>query len=317
MTGKIDGTGVIQSDDGSTIAVENAQIPGDLRGVRGDGVGFGPLRLTSWAESTTVISDLEFEDAEAESWFPLLAVGGVAGTAAHYDREDGEIHNPERTALSRRGLLVTIGAATLFVGKSTAQSDSEQTYNVASFDLLQNLRGLKVDVDAAAADWFDGEDVEFFLSADGSMVGTFDADEPGKTLSPGTTGPVELESDTAVTFVQELIAKATADDKVIFEFRPQDTSFAGEPVDSEIELSSQPVVVETVQAAAPKEVLVRMNGTIIPHADESGDSAVGEWYVRDNTSLMYVVGPQTPDTSLVEVQANLDWTDRQKEKYFG
>ena len=316
MTGYIDGPGILESDTGSTIAVRDAQIPGDLRGVQGDGIGFGELRLTSWAESTTVLEGLTFEEAEPESWFPLLATAGVAGTAANYDREDGEVHGPERTALSRRGLLVTIGAATLFVGKSAAQ-ESDQTYNVASFDLLKNLRGLKIDVDPGVAQYLEGEDVVFFLSADDSTVGTFSADEPGKTINPGTTGTVELESDTALTFVQELIAKAKADDTVIFEFRPQDTSFAAETVGDEIELSSEPVVVETVDAADPSEVLVRMNGTIIPHADETGSHAVGEWYVRDNTSLMYVVGEDTPDTSLVEVQVNLGAVERYWEQYFG
>lgn len=314
MPGRIDGTGVLESEGGSSIAVTNVQLPGDLRGVQGDGIGLGALRLTSWAESTTVIEGLTFEQADS-SWLPWLMAGGVAGTAANRDPDDEE-EAVDRRSFSRRGLIATIGAATFFVGKSTAQSD-DTTYNVASFDLIQNLRGVKVDIDVGVANWLEGEDVEFFLTASGQSVGSFHPSEPGKTINPGTNGTVELESDTALSLIEELIAKADSEDKVVFEFRPQDTSFAEETVDSEIELSSEPVVVESVEAAEPSEVVLKMNGTIIPHTDESGSKPAGEWFVRDKTSLMFVVGPETPDTSLVEVQANVGTFDKLSEKYLG
>ena len=308
MPGRIDGTGILESDGGSSIAATDVQLTGDLRGVRGDGVGFGALRLTSWAESTTIIEGLTFEEASAD-WFPFLMAGGVAGTVATHDPDDNE-EAIDRRSLSRRGLLVTIGAATFLIGKSAGQSDETQTYNVATFDLIENLRGTKIDIDTAVANWLEGEDVTFFVSADGQSIGSFQPSEPGKTINPGTNGTVELESDTALSFIEELLAKARSEDKVVFEFRPQDTSFAEETVGDEIELSSEPVVVETVNAADPSEVVIKMNGTMIPNADESGSTAVGEWYVRDNTSLVYVVGEETPDTSLVEVQVNVGHLER-------
>ena len=310
MPGRIEGTGVLESQDGSKIAATDVQIPGDLRGVTGDGVGFGALRMTSWAESTTIIDGLAFEEADPDSWFPLLMGAGIVGTAAHKDANDPD-EAVDRRSFSRRGLLVTIGATTLLIGKSAGQTGGEsQTYNVASFDLIQNLRGVKVDIDVGVANWLEGEDVEFFLSADGVSLGTFNPSDLGKTINPGTNGTIELESDTALSLIEELIAKARSEDKVVFEFRPQDTSFAKETVGEEIELSSEPVVVETVDAAEPKEVVVKMNGTMIPHADESSNTAVGEWYVRDQTSLMFVVGEETPDTSLVEVQVNVGTVER-------
>jgi len=318
MTGRLDGPGVLESDGGSTVATTNAQVPGDLRGIRGDGVGFGAMRLTSWAESTTIIEGLQFKEADP-SWFPFLMAGGVAGTAANRDPDDPE-EAIDRRSLARRGVLVTLGAAatSLFVGTSSAQSDDDQrTYNVANFDLIQNLRGLKVDIDVAIADWLEGENVEFYLTADGQSIGAFQAASRGKTINPGTEGEIELESDTALSFVEELIADVGAEDTVIFEFRPQSTSFADETVDDEIALSSEPVVVETVNEAGPDDVMVKLNGTIIPHTNENGDKPAGEWWVRDNTTLMYAVGPDTPDTSLVEIQANIGWLDQQQERLLG
>ena len=315
---KLENIGV-STDKGSTVHATDAEVPGDLRLVRGDGIGFGALRLTSWAESTTIIEGLRFEEADP-SWFPFLMVGGAAGIVHHErDVDDGE-SGIDRQTLTRRGILVTAGAATaaLFVGSSSGQSAGDQkTYNVATFDLIQNLRGLKVDVDVGIADWLEDENVEFFLSAGGQPVGSFTASEQGRTINPGTTGTVELESDTALSLVEELIATVGADDTVVFEFRPQDTSFAAETVGDAIALSSEPVVVETVNEAEPSEVVLKLNGTIIPHADESGEKPAGEWWVRDNTTLMYEVGPETPDTSLVEVQANVGWVDRQRERFFG
>lgn len=314
MPGTLIGQGVLEPEDGSTIAAEDAHVPGDLRGVRTDGVGFGPLRLTSWADETTSISDLEFEEAEADSWLPFLSAAGATGAAAHYDREDGEVHDPDRTALSRRAVLATIGASTFLVGSTLA--NDQPTYSVASFDLEQNRRGLRVDVDEAAADFLEGEDVEFYLSADDAAIGSFELDEPGLTINPGTEGLVELESDTALTFIQRMIASVRSDDNVHFEWRPQDTSFADEPTGEEIVLSDQPVVVETIEAAGESATVIKMVDTIIPHTDENGSKPAGEWYT-DGTTLRYVVGEQTPDTSLVEAHANLGRIDRIRERHFG
>lgn len=309
--------GVHETTGGSTIAVENAQVPDDLRAIEGDGIGFGPVRLTAWADSTVIIGDLTFDEAEPGSWIPLLSAAGLVG-AAHHEEHDRDVLPADRRQLTRRGLIATVGAATLFLATGTTSAEDDPVYNVASFDLIQNYRGLKVDVDVGAAEWLEGEDVEFYLSAADSTIGAFEAGEPGKTINPGTNGTVELQSDTALTFLQRLVAKIGADDTVSFEFRPQDTSFAEETVGDQIVISTEPVIVETIKAAdEPSRALIRMNETIIPHADERGDKPAGEWYVRDNTALVYVVGPDTPDTSLVEVTANLGWLERRRETLFG
>lgn len=321
MPGRIDG-GVIEPEGGSTVSVDNAQVPGDLRGIRGDGVGFGPFRLTGWSGSPIAVSNLAFEPApEDDSWLPFLMAAGLVGHEAARESDDVDVEAVEASApgpqpLSRRAIIAGGAAALLLSGTVAGQSDDDDPprYDVASFDLSSNGRGLKVDVDTAVADYID-EDVGFFVTVNDNSIGGFEAGSAGKTINPGETGSVVVESDTALSFLDRLLASVRAEEEVAFEFRPREESFADAPTGEELVLSDQPVVVETVDETATDEVVVSMNGSLIPHADESGSSTLGEWYVRDSTALVYATAEGTPDTSLVSIRANVGLVDRLSEKY--
>lgn len=270
------------------------------------GVGFGPLRLTPWADSTVVIDDLEFAQADS-SWLGVLSTGGAMAALAA--STDDEPIDPDQLEVSRRGLLLATGAGlgALTLGTGTARADDDR-HNVATFDLETNPRGLNIAVDDLVADYLPA-DHEFYVELEGTAKGSFEAGDESLTINPGLEGHVQVQSDDALSFVQQVIANWTADDELEYSFNPVDEPFSEQTVGDTIRLSSQPVLVEPVALADPSEVAIDINGTAIPHAD-NGTAAVGNWWIRDGRELVYDVGENSPDSTLVEVRVNIGRLER-------
>ncbi|ELY97144.1 hypothetical protein [Natrialba asiatica] len=296
--------------DGGNLHVVDGVAPQYLR-VGRYGVGFGPLRLTPFEDSTAVIDGLRYTTPEDDGWFPLAASAGAVGAALHHDRHDEPI-DPESTQASRRQVLAATGAGLLALttaGIASAQED-DGPYQVAEFELTASNRGLNIAVDPLVADYLPDKHT-FYVSVNDNSIGRFQAGEESLTLNPGVEGTVTLESDDALSFVAKIIARVTADDEIEYEFQPaavsngsEYQSFADAAVGEEIVLSDQPILVDPIDTAEPEATIVTMNDETIPHADD-GDSLLGEWYVQDGRQLVYVAGEDAPDTSLVNIQVNV------------
>lgn len=285
------------------------------------GVGFGPLRLTPFADSTAVIDDLRFATPDDDGWFPLLTAG-VTGAAIHHTEHDDPI-DPYGSDVSRRRMLAATGAGLLALtaaGTASASSDDDR-FDVASFDLEHSPRGLNIAVDPVVADYLP-DDHTFYVSVnEAGNIGSFDAGEESLTLNPGVEGTVEIESDEALSFVSRVIARLTADDEIEYEFQPatvgngeDEDSFADFAVGDEVTITNQPILVDPIDIAGPSATLVQMNGEVIPHSDD-GNSELGEWYVQDGRRLVYVAGEDSPDTSLVNIRVNVGRIDRLRATY--
>lgn len=311
------------SPNGGNVHIVDGVAPTELRCGR-YGLGFGPLRLTPFAESTTVIDNLRYSVPEDDGLWPLATGAGITGAMLHYDKHDGKPIDPERTRTSRRRVLAATGAGLLALasaGRATASTD--ERHEVAHFDLTNSPRGLNIAVDPVVADYLPDEHT-FYVSVEGSSVGRFEAGEESLTLNPGIEGNVQLESDEALSFIARLWARIRADDEVEYEFRPSvfgsngdddaPQSFAEFAVGEEVVLSDQPILVDPMNQADPSGAIVAMNDTTIPHTD-GRNSAAGEWYVQDGRRIIYIVGEDAPDTSIVNIRINVGHLDSIRANY--
>lgn len=294
--------------DGGNLHVVDGLAP-EIGRVGNYGVGFGPLRLTPWADSTVVIDDLEFTQADA-GWFNVLSAGGATAAATLAASSTDDPIDPDRLETSRRSLLLAagVGLATLGVGAGVASADDEDRHNVATFDLETNPRGLNIAVDDLVAEYLPA-DHEFFVDVNGTAQGSFKAGEESLTINPGIEGEVEVQSDDALSFVQRVIANYTAEDELEYSFNPVDEPFSEQTVGDTIQLSEQPVLVDPIEFVDPSEVAIDINDTAIPHAD-NGTSEKGNWWIRDGRELVYDVGEDSPDSTLVEVRINIGRLER-------
>ena len=293
----------VHCPDGGNVHVVDGVAPHELR-LGHYGLGFGPLRLTPFANSTVVLDNLEFAVADDSGWLPLLTAGGAVGAAIAHEETDGPLE-PDETRTTRRALLAGIGVTILAAGSARADDDR---FEVATFDLHESERGINVAVDDVVADYLPPEHT-FYVSVNGGSVGKFDAGSESLTINPGVTGQTTLESDEALSFISRVWANLTADDEVVYQFQPVEEPFSEHTVGDEIVLSDHPIITDPVAVGDASDTLVDLNGTTVPHVD-GRDSAVGEWYLRDSRQLVYVVGEYAPDSTLVEITINAGLLDR-------
>lgn len=300
----------VHCPDGGNVHIIDGVAPHDLRLAR-YGVGFGPLRLTPFADSTVVLDDLAFASAEDDGWLPFIGSAGAIGALVYHDQTDGKPIDPEDTQPTRRAVLAGIGLSILAVG--SARAAEESLYSVASFELVSSERGINLAVDDVVADYLPPEHT-FYVSVNDGSVGKFAAGEESLTINPGITGRVDLESDEALSFVSRMWADLRAEDEVVYQFQPVDEPFDSYTVGDEVVISDQPIITDPIDVSEPGDILLSVNDTSVPHAD-GRDSAVGEWYLRDGRQLVYIVGEDAPDSTLVEITINAGLVDRLRAKY--
>lgn len=303
--------------NGGNLHVVQGVSPSPLR-IEGWGIGFGPLRIAPWADSTVVIDELTFESVKNDSLFSLFTTTMPATSASAFGAafvaasvsDDGI--DPTDRSLTRRSFLVAAGTSALLAGAVTAQEDGE-TYNVAKFSLDESPRGIHLRVDDVVADYLP-PDQTFYVEVDGTDVGSFTAGKDSLTINPGITGEVTISSDDALSFIDKIIAKYTAEDELHYSFNPVDEEFSAQTVDDEVVISDQPILVEPIREADPKETLLQIDGETIPHADDE-QGALGYWYLRDGQALVYVVGEDAPDSTLIDVHVNIGRIERLKQRF--
>lgn len=298
--------------EGGNVHIVDAISPHHLR-LNSYGVGIGPLQIRPYANTTVIID--EFRYSTAEPWsLPLLSTQSNVGTLAALgilaggspDDDEDDAIDPEEYDVTRRELLIAVGAtATMAAG--TARAEQEKL-NVAEFTIEDNPRGFQLQVDDVAQDILPA-DHSYYVEVDGTSRGDFNPGNGDRiTISPGITGEAKVQSDDVLAFWEKIVAATRSDDKIEYTLR-HDKPFSNEPTDDEVILSDQPVVVDPIREAGESGVLVKIDGDRVPHIDD-GSAAIGNWYLRDDTALVYRVGEAAPDVELTQVHINVGRLDK-------
>lgn len=309
---------------GATLSTDKGgslQIPADERvespsgaAIRPYGVGFGPLEVTAYPDTTATITGLSYGtdalvgdkwfDDSAESqdsgWFGAALPGLLAGVPAGAAAGDDDSTD---TDLRRREFLV--GAATaLTVSGAMTQSAAalDETATRARIQLDANPGGLRVRV-LDVLEQYLPTGVQYHLSVDGvaydSVVGgTLDdyADVP-----PTVSGEVVVGQDVSLLSKIRAIlgAKAVTYDGITLAKDPADA-----PQGTKLTVTTHEIIATHLQKS--KHSTLTIGGESIPHYSESATSPRGWYAVRDG-AVVYQVGSDPPSgtTASLTIHASL------------
>lgn len=258
------------------------------------GAQFGPLEISPYPDSTARIGGLTFLEVRSfiDSLFGSGAGGGLFGTlavSASVDRrrQDGDDNN-----ISRRDLLKTLGAGAAVAGATgtAAATTTETDFQRAQFEAQKNPEGLRIRV-------FDREDGylpvdrTYYTFVNGQSYGRFaPATDTGYgDVLPTKTGTVTVGPEGSGSFLEALRADKTVTYDGISLAKSTTDAQTGE----EIVLSTNDLIVEAAQQASGSGTTLTLNGTSIPHQNESIEDSVGYYGISDDR-LVYTTGRQPP-----------------------
>lgn len=261
------------------------------------GVGFGPLQLSAYPESLAVISDVTLEEPDG-SWFNGWGSDDGDGGGAFWSSlallgtgavTTDEPEKGEETRTTRRDLLKVLGVTTATVTGATAVASAQETTTTVSFNIDSNPGGLRIQI----LDIVGGllpPDQQYYALVNGMDYATFSgSSEDSADLPPKLTGSASI--DTSVGFLDG--PKTTIGRKAIdYDFElPKNPSNLTEG--ELVEVTPHPFVVDAVLKAGSKAVTLSIDGSEIPHYEESPDDNIGLYRVREG-SVMYRVGSSPP-----------------------
>jgi hypothetical protein len=314
-------------DGGGNVRILNGETPNTQWG--NGAVSFGPLRISPWESTTVVIDDLSFDVLDEDSVIPFLqSASGMptqstaaAGTLAlpflaEVEDEDSETQTP----LTRRDMMIATGvgvtAATLGTGTATAQDDDsgedqplDSTRYVAEFELAESTRGIQIGIDDRV-DQFLPVGEKYYVELDGSVVDSFKTGENDSarfTIGPGITGRVRVVAEDGVSLWRKILADFSSGEPLTYTFNLEQP-VAARDRGTEITITDQPIAVDALRDAGEDETVLKINDTTISNLKD-GSSSRGNWYLRDETALVYEVGVDAPDSSVVELTINAGWRD--------
>jgi hypothetical protein len=315
-------------DGGGNVRILNGKTPNTQWG--NGAVSFGPLRISPWKSTTVVIDDLSFDVLDEQSVIPFLqsasgmptqpsTAAAAAGTLALPFLASVEDDDPEtQTPLTRRDMMIATGvtatAATLGTGTVAAQEEEDDgtldsTRYVAEFELAESTRGIQIGIDDRV-DQFLPVGEKYYVELNGSVVDSFKTganDSARFTIGPGITGRVRVVAEDGVSLWRKILADFSSGEPLTYTFNLE------QPVSerdrgAEIVITDQPIVVDALQDAGEDETVLKINDTAISNLN-NGSSSRGNWYVRDDPALVYEVGVDAPDSSVVELTINAGWRD--------
>lgn len=316
-TQPVDGVAAGFAVAGGNIIVENATTPTLRTG--GWGLGFGPLRIAPFAGTTVRIDELSFAALESSFWPFLSAASGVtnqqtatAGAGAALLAASAP---DEEIALTRRDALVAAGvAATTALATGTAAADDdddddtdEATRHVAEFELSENPRGIGIWIDDMVADYLPHGQT-YYAEVDGSTVDSFETGN-GESLviGPKIEGTLRIISESEASLVQRILVQIQRGEEIKYTFQ-LDEQLDETPRGETVLITDQPIVIDAIESAGSSETLIEIGGENIPHTDE-GSSTRGNWYIRDEVSLVVETDVDSPDSQQVELTINAGLLD--------
>ena len=314
---------------GGNVRILNGKTPNTQWG--NGAVSFGPLRISPWESTTVVIDDLSFDVLDEDSVIPFLqsasgmptqstAAAGTLALPFLAEVDDSAGEGETQAPLTRRDMLIATGvtatAATLGTGTAAAQQDDsdgdqplDSTRYVAEFELAESTRGIQIGIDDRV-DQFLPVGETYYVEVDGSVVDSFEtgANTSARfTIGPGITGRVRVVAEDGVSLWRKVLADFSSGEPLTYTFnleQPVSQRDRGE----EIVITDQPIVVDALRDAGEDETVLKINDTAISNLKD-GSSSRGNWYLRDETALVYEVGVDAPDSSVVELTINAGWRD--------
>lgn len=318
-------------DGGGNVTVRNGLTP-DIQ-VGAQAVSFGPLRISPWDTTTVVIDDLKFDVLDEDSIIPFLqsasgmptqaSAGAGAGAAAmtlpFVAARDDDLPD-HQTPVTRRKILMAAGTGMLAAAGTTAATQPvaadddddnggvDTTHYVGGFELVDAERGIQIGLDDRVEQFLPTGET-YYVEIDGSVVGSFDTDGgSGRyTIGPGTTGTVRVVSRDGVQLWRRILADFRDGEPLTYTFTLDDDA-ADLSRGEEVVITDQPIVVDALRDAEEDGTVMSINDTTIPHTD-AGSSDRGNWYLRDDTALVYESGINAPEASSVELTINASFTD--------
>ncbi|QIO25422.1 hypothetical protein [Haloarcula sp. JP-L23] len=303
----LSGTFGYDTPEAGTVVFDGRTQAPEAVGLTTHGFATGPVEVSPYHNSTTVVRDLSYgaseggffdgwgsDDGDGEDgddgddggfFTSALAAVGLSRTRAKED--------DEHEGITRREFAKAAGGLAILGGGLAAQASAQSdTVSIARFD-LRNPEGCRFRIRDLGPGYLPTDGLYYVLIGGMDYAETQGGSSGSADLPPdpkNTFREVEIatSADSILAGVKESIGKKT----LSYEF-DLSTSPAEASAGTQLTLSDHPLLVAATLRSGPSATTLDVGGEAVPHRTEARDKPEGYYYV-DAGTLVYQVGPEPP-----------------------